>query len=106
MGQQAYQFIENKIDIYAKLGVQKNAEDNEIKTAYKAKAPLCHPDKNLGKSDEEFKQLSAIYKMLLNPVGRKVYDANYAKVKQSATDKMDNSTNILPAYQKIQMQKL
>ena len=33
-------------DFYEKLGISKNADDREIRKAFKKKALLLHPDKN------------------------------------------------------------
>lgn len=90
MTQQAHQFIEAKIDIYAKLGIKQNARHEEVKKAFRAKALLSHPDKNPTQDDEEFKQLNNMYKVILHPVGRDIYDKNYKKIKQGATDQTHN----------------
>lgn len=45
-------------DLYAILGVDRDAEDEDIKKAYKKAALKFHPDKQAGKSEEE--QASAV----------------------------------------------
>ena len=46
------------------LGVSKNADEEEIKKAYKRKAMKCHPDK--GGDPEEFKSLNEAYSKITN----------------------------------------
>jgi curved DNA-binding protein CbpA len=60
-------------DLYAILGVDKNATPKEIKSAYKDKAKRHHPDK--GGDEELFKKIKEAYDVLSNPLSRKMYDA-------------------------------
>ncbi len=59
----------DKADYYEVLGVQKNASEEEIKTAYRKMAMKYHPDKNPGdKSPEEkFRQATEAYEILKDP---------------------------------------
>lgn len=66
-------------DVYAVLGVPRDAGLTEIKRAYRAKALELHPDKrdpsSLHSSDDAFIQLSEAYAILSDPDARAAYDA-------------------------------
>ena len=71
----------NKRDYYEVLGVSKNATDAELKSAYKKMAIKYHPDRQVGKSDEEkkaaeekFKEAAEAYDVLRDPQKRQQYD--------------------------------
>src|SRR5919201_2680553 len=63
-------------DYYAVLGVPKNADQAEIKKAYRKLAQQHHPDARRGDPDaeERFKEISAAYDVLGDPEKRKSYD--------------------------------
>lgn len=58
--------------LYKLLGVAKDADENEIKKAYKKLALKHHPDK--GGDVEKFKEISAAAEILSDPEKRKIYD--------------------------------
>jgi len=59
-------------DYYDILGVNKNANPEEIKHAFRKKAHEHHPDK--GGNAEKFKELNEAYQVLSNDTKRKQYD--------------------------------
>lgn len=63
-------------DLYAVLGVAKDAEQAEIKKAYYKLALRLHPDKNAGdkEASAKFQSLQRIYSVLGDPEKRKIYD--------------------------------
>ena len=63
-------------DYYKILGVDKKADANEIKKAFRALAVKYHPDKNPGnkEAEEKFKQANEANEVLSNPEKRKQYD--------------------------------
>jgi DnaJ-class molecular chaperone len=64
-------------DLYAILGVKRNATNDEIRRSYRTLAKDLHPDQNKGdtRAEEKFKKVSAAFAVLGNPEKRKRYDA-------------------------------
>jgi DnaJ-class molecular chaperone len=60
-------------DYYRILGVDRNADDKTIKSAYRKLARKYHPDVNKGK-DDRFKEISEAYEVLSDPEKRRRYD--------------------------------
>ena len=56
----------SKRDYYEVLGVNKSADESEIKKAYRKLAMKYHPDRNQGDTDAEakFKEASEAYSIL------------------------------------------
>ncbi|MGL4325365.1 MAG: molecular chaperone DnaJ [Beijerinckiaceae bacterium] len=65
-----------KRDYYDILGVQKNADDAALKSAFRKLAMQHHPDKNPGNKEAEakFKELNEAYQVLSDPQKRSAYD--------------------------------
>lgn len=63
-------------DYYATLGVDKRADEKDIKAAYRKLARKYHPDVNPGdaKAEATFKEISQAYEVLGDPEKRKLYD--------------------------------
>jgi len=62
-------------NFYQTLGVSKDADIGEIKTAYRRGVRTCHPDVDNSKSaTKRFEELSKAYKVLSDPRLRLVYD--------------------------------
>ena len=61
-------------DLYAVLGVAKDASPEEIKKAYRRLARDLHPDVNPD-TEERFKKVTAAYDILSDPEKRQRYDA-------------------------------
>ncbi|MBC8515410.1 J domain-containing protein [bacterium] len=63
-------------DLYERLGLSKEANEKEIKRAYRKGARKHHPDVNPGDADAErrFKSISQAYQILSDPKKRELYD--------------------------------
>ena len=63
-------------DYYKILGVDRNADANAIKKAYRKLAKKYHPDTNQENSvaNEKFKEVTEAYEILHNEEKRKLYD--------------------------------
>lgn len=62
-------------DLYKILGVDKNASEDEIKSAYRRLAKQYHPDLNkTPEAAEKFKEINAAYEVLSDKTKRENYD--------------------------------
>jgi len=66
-------------DPYAVLGVARDADDTDIKSAYRRLAKRLHPDLHPGEAeaDERFQELQTAYAVLKNPQLRRGYDRGF-----------------------------
>jgi len=69
---------EDVVDLYAILGVPKDASSADIKHAYRKLCPLYHPDHQPEEvkeaANERFKEITKAYSVLSNEKQRKIYD--------------------------------
>ena len=65
-----------KRDYYEVLGVQRNASEQDLKTAFRKSAMVHHPDKNPGdkEAEKKFKEIGEAYEVLKDPQKRAAYD--------------------------------
>ena len=65
-----------KKDYYDVLGINRNADEKEIKRAYRKLAKKYHPDINPGdkEAEQKFKELTEAYNVLSDSEKKKLYD--------------------------------
>jgi molecular chaperone DnaJ len=75
-------------DYYKTLGVERNASEAQIKSAYRKLARKYHPDVNPNNKDAEsrFKEINEAYQVLSDPEKRKKYDQLGADWERGATE--------------------
>ncbi len=66
----------DKRDYYEVLGVERNASEGDLKSAYRRLALQHHPDRNPGdkQAEDKFKEASEAYEVLRDPQKRNIYD--------------------------------
>jgi len=85
----------SKRDYYEVLGIQKNASDPQIKSAYRKQALQYHPDRNQGnkEAEEKFKEAAEAYAILSDSDKRARYDRfGHAGVSSQTSGGFDPST--------------
>ncbi len=87
-------------DLYKVLGVEKNATQDEIKSAYRKLAMKYHPDRNPGDkaAEEKFKNITAAYDVLGDETKRRQYDAYGFGSANSYGQGYANSNSYGPQY--------
>jgi len=86
-----------KQDYYEVLGIAKDADEAEIKKAYRKMALKYHPDKNPGskEAEDKFKLINEANTVLNNAEKRKKYDElgeNWQQYEQTGNQKNSRST--------------
>lgn len=72
-------------NFYEILGVARNADKKEIKSAYRALVKKYHPDVAANDSDaKDFEEMTAAYNTLIHPDKRRQYDVSLESKKASA----------------------
>lgn len=74
----AMAFPAGAADLYAALGVARDASAGDIARAYRRLAAHAHPDRNRGRDDGRFAELARAYEILRDPKKRAFADAGGA----------------------------
>jgi hypothetical protein len=92
-------------DYYRVLGVRPQANEREIKTAFRRKAIEYHPDTNVNSTGDSwtFVELNAAYRILGDPVRRHQYDLNRQRLRRwhegrAVSPQADSRPTILDWY--------
>ncbi len=71
-----------KEDLYAILGIPRDADESEIQSVHRALAKKYHPDAGTGSSCERFRSIQAAYDILSDPGRRAEYDRSLRRREQ------------------------
>ena len=71
---------QNLPDYYAILQIEKNVDQNEIKSQFRMLAKKWHPDKKQSdNAEKKMAQINMAYEVLSNPKRREMYDQHFSK---------------------------
>src|SRR5512143_2437661 len=71
-----------KEDLYRILGIPRDADESEIRSAHRALAKRYHPDAGIGSSSERFRSIQDAYDILGDPGRRAEYDSSLRRQEQ------------------------
>lgn len=94
-------------DYYQILGIERDADAEAVKKAFRRLARQHHPDVNKGdkNAEERFKELNNAYETLSDPAKRKLYDqfgANYERMQQGAGPGTQNGADWTEMFRRAQ----
>jgi hypothetical protein len=84
---------------YRLLGVTSQADDAEIKLAFRRLAMACHPDVNPGdaQAEQRFREINHAHATLRDPLARAVYDRECAHERAGARRRWRSATLTMSA---------
>jgi len=105
--------LETEVDLYAVLNISRDADEEDIKNAYKRLVITYHPDKQTSEemkiqSQENFSLITLARDILLDDKLRAIYNEfglRGVTDSQSIVKKYDNVENLLDAMERIEKEK-
>jgi DnaJ-class molecular chaperone len=76
-------------DCYEKLDLDRNATEEEIRSAYRRLARCTHPDCQ-GGDEERFKEIQQAYEILIDPEKRKEHSRRQSRMREGASHRPDS----------------
>lgn len=86
-------FQQNDINPYKILDVSKTASMNEIKTAYKRKAKIYHPDRPNG-NKEQFQLITMAFMLLIEKYKKTMEDKQFTTLKDESRKELEKQKNV------------
>ena len=86
-------FQQNDINPYKILDVSKTASMNEIKSAYKRKAKIYHPDRPNG-NKEQFQLITMAFMLLIEKYKKTMEDKQFTSLKDESRKEIEKQKNI------------
>lgn len=74
--------IGSAMNFYTVLGIPRDADEEMIRSAYRALARRYHPDRGSGSSTEKFRRVNKAYETLIHNARRQQYDLALARVER------------------------
>ena len=71
------------MNFYTVLGIPRDADNDMIRSAYRALARRYHPDRGSGSSAEKFRQVNEAYETLIHCARRQQHDLALRQVERS-----------------------
>ncbi|CAH3016204.1 unnamed protein product [Porites evermanni] len=104
---------EDSVDYYAVLNVRKEANENELKAAYRRMCMLYHPDKHQDPAKKKvavelFSKIQKAYEVLSNPETRSIYDVYGQKGLDAGWEIIERQrtpAEIREEYERLQREK-
>src|SRR5262245_54623600 len=86
-------------NFYKVLGIASSADDLRIKSAFRRRAKVVHPDLNPGDADAEdrFRELMQAYQVLRDAQARAAYDAHLVRRRCEARHRFVQSAGLMAA---------
>jgi DnaJ-class molecular chaperone len=70
------------MNFYTVLGIPRDADEEMIRSAYRALAHRYHPDRGSGSSAENFRQVNEAYETLIHSARRQEYDLALSRLER------------------------